>query len=188
MRFRAPPRTKTEEDLPVNRWILAYAIAIAIAGIAVHTHHSIAAVYDTSRQVAIEGVVTAFHFVNPHPFLMMHVKDASGQTQQWRLEIDNRSELAEYRRDSGNLEARGIALLSPAARDARNAIVSTSAGSIVLRTAFGTSRSAAAPGFVPRCSEWTGDGPVASLSLLRVRLGGGPSAAHRGSVDHYSRR
>ena len=79
----------------MNRWILSYAIAIAIAGIAVHTHHSIAAVYDTSRQVAIEGVVTAFHFVNPHPFLMMHVKDASGQTQQWRLEIDNRSELAE---------------------------------------------------------------------------------------------
>ena len=95
MRFRAPPRSKTDEDLPVNRLILSYAIAIAIAGRAVHTHHSIAAVYDTSRRVAIEGVVTAFHFVNPHPFLMMHVKDASGQTQQWRLEIDNRSELAE---------------------------------------------------------------------------------------------
>ena len=90
----------------MNRWILSYAIAIAIAGKAVHTHHSIAAIYDTSRQVAIEGSVTAFHFVNPHPFLMMHVKDASGQAQQWRLEIDNRSELAEIG-VLGNLEARG---------------------------------------------------------------------------------
>jgi hypothetical protein len=79
----------------VDRWILSCAIAIAIAGIAVHTHHSIAAAYDTSRQVAVEGVVTAFRFVNPHPVLMMDVKDASGQTQQWRLEIDNRSELAD---------------------------------------------------------------------------------------------
>lgn len=61
----------------------------------VHAHHSISMVYDTSRQVAVEGVVIAFHFVNPHPFLTMNVKDASGKTEQWRLEIDNLSELAE---------------------------------------------------------------------------------------------
>jgi hypothetical protein len=79
----------------VNRWIVSFAIAIAIAGMVVHAHHSISAIYDTSRQMAVEGVITAFRFVNPHPFLMMDVKDASGKTQQWRLEIDNRSELAE---------------------------------------------------------------------------------------------
>lgn len=60
----------------------------------VHAHHSIAGVYDTSRQVAVEGVVTAFRFVNPHPFLMIDVKEARGKTQPWRLEVDNRWELA----------------------------------------------------------------------------------------------
>jgi len=60
----------------------------------VHAHHSISAVYDTSRQVAVEGV-TEFRFINPHPFLMMDVKDGRGKAQQWRLEMDNRSELAE---------------------------------------------------------------------------------------------
>lgn len=79
----------------MRRWILAFAGAIAIPGMVVHAHHSIAAVYDTSRQVTVEGVVTAFRFVNPHPYLMMEVKNAGGGTQQWRLEIDNRSELAE---------------------------------------------------------------------------------------------
>jgi hypothetical protein len=61
----------------------------------VHAHHSISAVYDTSRQVAVEGVVIEFRFINPHPFLMMDVKDRRGKAQQWRLEMDNRSELAE---------------------------------------------------------------------------------------------
>jgi hypothetical protein len=79
----------------VNRWILSFAIAIALAGMVVQTHHSIAMIYDTSRQVTVEGVVTAFRFVNPHPFLLMDVKDASGKTQEWRLEVDNLFELAE---------------------------------------------------------------------------------------------
>ena len=56
-------------------------------------HHSIAGVYDTNRQVAVEGVVTAFRFVNPHPFLLIDVTDAAQSTQPWRLEVDNRWEL-----------------------------------------------------------------------------------------------
>ncbi len=61
----------------------------------VDAHHSIWAVYDTSRQVTVEGVVSEFRFVNPHPFLMIDVKDGSGKVQQWRLEVDNRWELAQ---------------------------------------------------------------------------------------------
>jgi hypothetical protein len=77
----------------VNRRTLLLAIAIASAGIVAHAHHSIAGVYDTSRQITVEGVVTAFRFVNPHPFLMMDVTDAEQKTQRWRLEVDNRWEL-----------------------------------------------------------------------------------------------
>jgi hypothetical protein len=58
-------------------------------------HHSIAGVYDGSRQVTIDGIVAQFHFVNPHPFVTVDVKNASGATQQWRLEMDNRWELVE---------------------------------------------------------------------------------------------
>jgi hypothetical protein len=79
----------------MNRWILSFAIGIAIAGMVVRAHHSISAIYDSSRQVAVEGVVTEFRFINPHPFLMMDVKDGGGKAQEWRLEMDNRSELAE---------------------------------------------------------------------------------------------
>jgi hypothetical protein len=54
-------------------------------------HHSIAGMYDSGRQTTIDGVVTQFQFVSPHPFV--EVKD--GRTsEQWRLEMDNRGELA----------------------------------------------------------------------------------------------
>ena len=53
-------------------------------------HHSIAGVYDSNRQVTIEGVVAEFHFVNPHPFVLV---DADGE--RWKLELDNLSELVE---------------------------------------------------------------------------------------------
>src|SRR3954464_16098208 len=32
-------------------------------------HHSIAGVYDSTASITLDGVVSAFHFVNPHPFI-----------------------------------------------------------------------------------------------------------------------
>ena len=58
--------------------------------LAVAMHHSIAGVYDSSRQVMIEGVVAEFHFVNPHPFVVVDVNN-----ERWKLEMDNLSELVE---------------------------------------------------------------------------------------------
>lgn len=77
----------------MKQWVLS-AVIIAIGATASDAHHSIAAVYDGSRRVTIEGVITQFQFVNPHPFVLVDVTDRSGQSQQWRLELDNRSELA----------------------------------------------------------------------------------------------
>jgi len=70
-------------------------LALCAGGvIAAHAHHSIAGVYDTSRQVSIDGLVSEFHFVNPHPFVLVNVTDR-GTVQQWKLEMDNRSELVQ---------------------------------------------------------------------------------------------
>jgi hypothetical protein len=77
----------------MNRRILSFAAGIAIFAIPAHAHHSIAGYYDTTQQVNIEGIVTQFQFVNPHPFMTIDVKNANGSTQQWRVELDNRSEL-----------------------------------------------------------------------------------------------
>ncbi len=67
----------------MNSTLLTLVIAVAM-------HHSIAGVYDSSRQVSLEGVVAEFHFVNPHPFLIVEVNN-----ELWKLEMDNLSELVE---------------------------------------------------------------------------------------------
>jgi len=78
----------------VNRWMVLFACTLATSA-AVHAHHSIASFYDNSRQVTIEGLVTEFRFINPHPFLIIDAMADNAAPQTWQLEMDNRFELAE---------------------------------------------------------------------------------------------
>jgi hypothetical protein len=114
----------------MNERTLSVTIAVACASMVVQAHHSIAGVYDTSRQVTVEGVVTAFRFVNPHPFLIIDVRDAAQKPQPWRLEVDNRWELVAIGVTAETWK-REIGLSSPVSRVAGNRIVCTSARSIV---------------------------------------------------------
>ena len=77
----------------MTRWTLSLAAALAIGGMAPQAHHSISSVYDSSRRVTVNGIVTQFQLINPHAFLFIDVKDDGGSAQSWRLEMDNRSEL-----------------------------------------------------------------------------------------------
>ena len=73
--------------------MVSIAAALALGGPAA-AHHSISSIYDGSRRVTLDGRVTQFQLINPHPFLFIEVQDGNGVAQQWRLEMDNRSELA----------------------------------------------------------------------------------------------
>ncbi|MEO8256061.1 MAG: DUF6152 family protein [Acidobacteriota bacterium] len=77
----------------MTRSMLSIAAALAMAASAA-AHHSISSIYDGQRKVTVEGSVTQFQLINPHPFLFIEVRDNTGKTQQWRLEMDNRGELA----------------------------------------------------------------------------------------------
>jgi uncharacterized protein DUF6152 len=79
----------------VSRWTRALALLLAAAGSTADAHHSIAGVYDSARQVTVEGRVTEFRFVNPHPILIVEVSAGPAARGLWQLEMDNRFELAE---------------------------------------------------------------------------------------------
>lgn len=102
--------------------ILSTLLAVALFGIAVRAHHSIAAVYDYNQRITIEGVVSEFQFVNPHPFVLMDVKDSNEKGQQWRLEMDNRRELAEvgFTRETLKQGDRIVVMGSPARGEAHS--------------------------------------------------------------------
>jgi hypothetical protein len=72
------------------RWLLAGVLAGAVSADA---HHSLGAIYDRSAPLTLTGVVSEFHLVNPHAFLTMQI-EREGRMEIWKLELDNRSELA----------------------------------------------------------------------------------------------
>ena len=72
---------------------IAAAVLVLAAGTA-GAHHSISGAYDRNNQVTVEGTVTRFRFVNPHPSLSIDVRNAAGETVAWFLEMDSRGELA----------------------------------------------------------------------------------------------
>ena len=55
-----------------NRWSALLAAALATAAPA-SAHHSIAAAYDGGKRLTLDASVVEFHFVNPHPFLVVDV-------------------------------------------------------------------------------------------------------------------
>ena len=69
-------------------------LTLSLFASAAQAHHSLSN-YDQGRNVSADGVIEEFHFVNPHPVLMIGVTDPSGVRQTWRLEMDNLYELDE---------------------------------------------------------------------------------------------
>jgi len=72
------------------RLLLAAICAVAFS-LPAGAHHSHGNYMDTFRD--IEGVVTEVHFVVPHSWVYMQVKDAKGEPQLWALEATGRGGL-----------------------------------------------------------------------------------------------
>ena len=95
------------------KMLLAAICAVAFSLPAV-AHHSHGNYMDTFRDV--EGVVTEVHFVVPHSWVYIQVKDASGQPQLWALEATGRGGLErigvtrEYIKPGDTIKARCHAL------------------------------------------------------------------------------
>jgi hypothetical protein len=58
-------------------------------------HHSFGSIYDSEKTVTLAATVREFHFIHPHPFLVVEVRTDAGERQTWRAEMDNRFELEE---------------------------------------------------------------------------------------------
>jgi hypothetical protein len=87
-----------------RRIISTFAAAVILAGVPALAHHAIDGIYDSNKRVTVEGVVTRFQFVHPHPFVRIEVKGPSGKAQLWMLEMDNRGELVELGFDTQTLK------------------------------------------------------------------------------------
>jgi hypothetical protein len=59
--------------------------AVAVAGASLSAHHSFAAEFDINKPVTLQGTVTKVEWVNPHVYVFLEVKDASGKVTPWSL-------------------------------------------------------------------------------------------------------
>jgi exonuclease VII large subunit len=72
--------------------LMTIAIAAAII-IPAYAHHSFAAEYLENQTTSIEGELSEFEYKNPHAWVYVMVKDASGQTQRFAAEWANTNRL-----------------------------------------------------------------------------------------------
>jgi hypothetical protein len=105
--------------MPKRHHLVVAAVAVS-STTAAYGHHSIAGVYDTRREVAVEGVVTQFQFVSPHPFVIVEVV-RSAVAEEWRFDMDDRNEMGEIGMTASTLRTgdRIVVTGSPAREEPR---------------------------------------------------------------------
>jgi Family of unknown function (DUF6152) len=67
-------------------------------------HHGWAE-FDEKADVTLQGIVTDFHFVNPHCVVEFEVKDERGHIQKWQGEFSNPGVLSRKGWNAASLEA-----------------------------------------------------------------------------------
>jgi hypothetical protein len=68
--------------------VVSIAIVLAVAGMAT-AHHSFS-MFDQTKQVTLNGVVTAFEWTNPHAYIEIDVPGEGG-TKHWSVEMGSPS-------------------------------------------------------------------------------------------------
>jgi Family of unknown function (DUF6152) len=66
--------------------LLAAGVLVTGGGLA-FAHHPFAAEYDSNKPAQVEGKVTKVTWTNPHSFVTIAVKGASGKLEHYRVEL-----------------------------------------------------------------------------------------------------
>jgi hypothetical protein len=80
----------------MNRSIAAMTIALGLmAGGQAWAHHAFA-MFDTSKEVTLDGTVKEFQWTNPHAWVQILVKDSSGKEVEWSIEGSSPNNLSRF--------------------------------------------------------------------------------------------
>ncbi len=76
-------------------------VVLSILAGTIQAHHS-PAVFDRTRSISLEGVITSFSWSNPHSWIHLNVTTESGDVEAWTVEMNPATILARggWRRNS----------------------------------------------------------------------------------------
>src|ERR1700739_927624 len=67
--------------------VLMVVLALLSTGIPAFAHHGFAVEFDASKYMNLKGTLTGIDWENPHAYVHLDVKDDSGKTVAWGLEM-----------------------------------------------------------------------------------------------------
>lgn len=67
-------------------------LGLAFAG-TVSAHHSVQSVFDIHKMITVSGTIAKVEWINPHSYITVNAKDASGNVQKWGFELGAQSSL-----------------------------------------------------------------------------------------------
>jgi hypothetical protein len=71
----------------MNKKILISVAALLAISAQALAHHAFSAEFDDKKPVQLRGNVTRMEWINPHAWLHIDVKDASGKVTSWDIEL-----------------------------------------------------------------------------------------------------
>jgi hypothetical protein len=76
--------TRTHKSVAVLSTIL---VALSTLSPVAQAHHAFAAEFDGTKPIEIKGVITKVTLTNPHSWIYVEAKDASGKSVNWGFEF-----------------------------------------------------------------------------------------------------